>query len=161
MTLLHKIGAGVVLLAAVFIWHMYDKQSAVSAAERALTIKLQHEQAYAVLNAIADTQESQDKVIAESIKVTKERDVKIKTLNSSLAVAISSLQQRPGRTEQHTNNPEATGTCTGRELSREDAEFLTREAASAEKLIYERDYYFNEYENVRIQLEQLRLKGSK
>ena len=161
MTILHKLGALLALLSAVFIWHIYDKSAAVHSAEQAITIKLQNEQAHAVLEAIADTQAAQDKVIAESIKITKERDVKIQTLNRSLAVAIRSLQHRPPRTEQHTNNPEATGTCTGRELPREDAEFLTREAASAEKLIYERNYYFNEYENVRIQLEQLRLKGNK
>ena len=66
-------------------------------------------------------------------------------VNGKLNATIVSLRNRPTRTEYIALNPEAGNTCTGRELPREDGEFLAGEAASAQKVVAERDYYYNEY----------------
>jgi hypothetical protein len=161
MTILYKLIIATVMLGFLWGLHSYDKENAVRKAETAIELRLKTEQQQAVLAAIADTQKANDVIVNKSLETIKERDEQIKTIKRKLASAVDSLQDRPSRSEQHPSNSNIAITCTGRELSREDGEFLAREASEAEKLIYERDYYYNEYENVRIQLNELRLKGNK
>lgn len=60
--------------------------------------------------------------------------------------ALISLSKRPSRgaAAQQGDNLNHNTTCanTGRELSREDAEFLTREASDAATVVAERDLYY-------------------
>ena len=73
--------------------------------------------------------------------------------------ALDSLRKRPTRAEAtvsaSTSAPSAAKTCTGSELPREDAEFLTGEAANAELIAKERDFYYERYEQSRLRLEAL------
>ena len=73
--------------------------------------------------------------------------------------ALGELRKRPTREqakERASSDPtSAPKTCTGAELPREDAEFLTGEAANAELIKQERDFYYEHYEQSRVRLEAL------
>ena len=75
----------------------------------------------------------------------------IKSISNAYAALSASLRQRPERPEP-TIYTEAAPSCTGRELYKEDGEFLAREAARAERILAERDFYYERYEEVRKQL---------
>ena len=65
------------------------------------------------------------------------KDAEITIIRSQLDAALISLRERPLRSA---NLPSPAGACppaTGAQLSREDAEFLAREAARADKVIAE------------------------
>lgn len=84
------------------------------------------------------------------------KDAQIKDINSKLDAALTELRKRPQRqpTQNHPPTPSTTTSCTGAELYREDGEFLAGEAARAERVLTERNYYYEQYENARRQLEQ-------
>lgn len=73
--------------------------------------------------------------------------------------ALDELRKRPTRAqvqERASADPaSAPKTCTGAELPREDAEFLTGEAANAALIVKERDFYYERYEQSRLRLEAL------
>lgn len=80
------------------------------------------------------------------------KNAEIETINSKLALLRSELRKRPSRSTAS----QAGTTCTGRELPREDAEFLAGEAARAERIMKERNFYYERYEEARQQLERLK-----
>lgn len=85
-------------------------------------------------------------------RIREDKDAKIKDVNRKLAVVLDELRNRP---ERPTDNSKSTGdnqACTAASLYREDAEFLTREAARADSVLAERDYYYSQYESVRRRL---------
>lgn len=79
------------------------------------------------------------------------KNAEIESINSKLAFLRSELRKRPSRSTA----PQAGSSCTGRELLREDAEFLAGEAARAERIIKERNYYYDRYEEARQMLERI------
>ena len=130
-SLKYALVALLILLAG--LWHWYDKKEALNA------YKAEQE-------AKAHAMEQKLNYDAWNIRATK--DAKITELNTKLSSALSLLRNRPQR-----DNPAAAGeACTGTKLFREDAEFLTREAARADQLIIERDYYYERYEAARREL---------
>ncbi|OOV05756.1 hypothetical protein [Rhodoferax fermentans] len=72
--------------------------------------------------------------------ILKDKDEKIRLLNSAVSAVLASLRNRPARpNESGTGLPTdaSTGTsasCTGAQLYRPDAEFLIGESARADKL---------------------------
>ena len=86
----------------------------------------------------------------------KEKDEKIATLNVSLNTAISELRNRPSRpapsTTPSTESAVRGASCDATQLYYEDAEFLTREAARAESVLIERNYYYSRYITVQDQM---------
>lgn len=81
----------------------------------------------------------------------KEKEDEVASLRSNLNRTLRLLDSRPSRSSPA---PQAASSCTGAELYREDGEFLAREAARAEKVRVERDYWYNQYEAARILLEK-------
>jgi uncharacterized protein HemX len=79
----------------------------------------------------------------------KDKNEALKKNAASLQSVIDSLRNRQARPNNLPNNSSAGSTCTGTQLYREDAEFLAREAARADSVIIERDYYYGQYESVR------------
>lgn len=156
---MNKIIAIVALLAALGAAHIWDKGVAVDNAIELTTGRLNKEWQDKLDLAIAKKEKAQNELSISHYEEVKAKDDKIKDINGKLAVALNSLQHRPTRPVPSTGNPgsaEVAKTCTGAELSREDAEFLTRESARADKLIVERDYYYKEYSNLQTILEELR-----
>lgn len=79
------------------------------------------------------------------------KNAEIETINSKLALLRGELRKRPSRSTA----PSSSTSCTGRELLREDAEFLAGEAARAEQIMKERNYYYERYEEARQMLERI------
>ena len=94
-----------------------------------------------------------------SIDSTKQN--KIKDINKSSAGILNGLQQRPSRANQSdysrdSCNAESPKASTGRELSREDAEFLAREATRADQLRLELDSCYKQYDLVKESIDKFR-----
>jgi hypothetical protein len=66
-------------------------------------------------------------------RIRKDKDEKINTINNQLADAISELRKRPSRSSEASDGSAPKG-CNGSQLYSEDAEFLIRESARAEKV---------------------------
>jgi hypothetical protein len=98
------------------------------------------------------SEEQHEQAIA---KLNKERDEEITSITVARDNIIRSLQQRSSRPQIITETREIRKACTGRELFKEDGEFLTREAARAEKILMERNYYYDRYEQARQFLERM------
>ena len=146
MGLRYKMIALVVLLGALWGIHSIDKHYAIKAVNQEWELKSKKERARVVLT---------ESILKEDNRVaTGKKDAQIKDLDVKLSAALVSLQHRPTRPKVVTVT-EVRESCTGRELFREDGEFLTREASLADKVVVERDYYYNEYENARRKLEAL------
>ncbi len=141
-----KVGIVALIVCSFFAWHSWDKGKAIDATNQVWMDKLeQHKKAQLKVN----------KELNANAEVRRqEYQDKTDDLQRKLNAAIVSLRKRTSRPERLVVT-EIRETCTGRELYREDAEFLTREAARAEQLIGERDYYYQAYEDARVKLEQL------
>jgi hypothetical protein len=81
-------------------------------------------------NQIAQTQAIEKEQQTSADKIKKEKDAQIEAINNQLVDAISELRKRPSRTNQASNGQG----CSGKSLPAEDAEFLIREAARADKI---------------------------
>ncbi len=139
--------ASAIVLGALLGLHYYDKYQAVQA------VKDEYVQKSKEIH--TKTERATQALEASSRKDKEEKDAKIKSINDKLNTALISLRNRPVRTKYR----ELAGpiqACTGRELFREDGEFLTREAARGDRVIVERDYYYQEYEKARLKLEELK-----
>jgi hypothetical protein len=97
----------------------------------------------AVKDAIASTKAMQIKADELKAKANEE----LKAINATLSADIKRLQYRINRPspEVIAKSAESGITCTAAQLYREDAEFLTREAARADGVIIERNYYYDRY----------------
>jgi 2-oxo-4-hydroxy-4-carboxy--5-ureidoimidazoline (OHCU) decarboxylase len=79
---------------------------------------------------------------AATDKIRTQKDAQINSINAQLVDAISELRKRPSRTQESSN-----GSCgTGTTLSAEDAEFLIREAARADKIRAGLDACYKQYD---------------
>lgn len=107
-----------------------------------------------LLVAHAEARKKETKLELSALALEKVKDEEIKRVNGKLAVALDSLSKRPKRpsTPNHPKDASVVQACTAGELYREDAEFLTREAARADQILAERNYYYQRYESVRKEL---------
>lgn len=149
-----------IVIAALVGFHVYDKNTAVKAAIVATTATLNKEYQAKLDKTVKEAATVTDKLKLDASKAQENKDAEIKKLANSLSAATRSLQNRPKRESAPvpTDTPSIVSSCTGAELYREDGEFLTREAYRAESLITERDYYYNQYETARQELERLTAK---
>lgn len=139
------------VLALATGWHYWDRQKAINVAvdriELAYKKELEKKQNL--------SKATQDELIRNNNEAIRNKDEQIQMLNVDLASAINRLRTRNSRPINYSPAPRAEATCSGTELFREDAEFLTREAARADQVVIERDYYYERYEDARKQLKQL------
>ena len=141
-----KIIASVAVLAALWAFHEYDKAQAVKLVRQEMVLKAKE---------YAERTERATKALEASLRSeSQQKDAKIDSIQRQLADTIKRLQQRPVRPNVITVT-EVREACTGRELYREDGEFLAREAARAERVLEERNFYWQQYENARVKLEEL------
>lgn len=91
-----------------------------------------------------ELQKLQESHQAAADEIRKTKDAKIDAINAQLANAISELRKRPGRAETTD-----TGSCgTGRSLYAEDAEFLIRESARADKIRTGLEACYKQYDSL-------------
>lgn len=141
-----KIIASVVVLAALWAFHEYDKTQAVQEVRKELVAKSKE---------YAERSERATKALEASLRSESvQKDAKIADIERNLRSAIKRLHDRPVRPNVVTVT-EIREACTGAQLYREDGEFLAREAARAERILEERNFYWQQYENARVKLEEL------
>lgn len=115
-------------------------------------LKAEHTQQ---LQAAKDAADKAEKDIeAQSAQLIKEKDEKISSLNGRVNALTRSLQQRAKRDSSVNLPPQVGETCTGAQLFREDGEFLAGEAARADQLAIERDFYYEQYEQARKRIDE-------
>ena len=93
---------------------------------------------------MAATQKLQEQHQQAADQIRKDKDAQITSINSQLLDAVSQLRSRPSRTQGAANGQDGTG----RALSAEDAEFLVREAARADKLRTSLSACYNQYDSL-------------
>lgn len=109
---------------------------------------------------LKDSQEkskvTEEALEAEIESTKKERNERVTELHSTIKRLRDELRNRPQRPADNSQNPENRNSCTGAELFREDAEFLAGEAARADRILIERNFYYESYMSVYNELEKLR-----
>ncbi len=104
-----------------------------------------------LLEASERAREREQVMVASADRLRKDKDAQIASLNSRLGTALDGLRQRPQRSPSPEGSP-ASCTCqgaTGASLSREDAEFLVREAGRADSLRAALQQCYRQYDSVR------------
>lgn len=140
-----KICAFLVCAVLAFGWHVKATQRAVEQARSVLITKYDKALRDEEQKALRASNELQASADTERQK----KDEKINAISRQLDAALISLRNRPTRPATTTQDTGSVQACTARGLYREDAEFLTREAARSESVLAERDYYYQQYEEVR------------
>jgi hypothetical protein len=140
------------LIIALGAFHYTDKYYAIHEAEKAVEVRLNASYKEQLNLASIKAKKTETELQTEAIKFKQDKDNEIKIVNDKLDVAISQLRTRTSRPTNYTPPSNNISTCSGSQLYREDAEFLTREAARAEAVRIERDYYFKQYEDARIKI---------
>lgn len=105
---------------------------------------------------IEKNRKTEKAILTEALKLEEVKNEEIKNLNTTVNDLRSKLRKRPSReyVTVYRDNPSTEGACTGAELFREDGEFLIGEAARAERVLIERNYYYEQYEQVRKKLDE-------
>ena len=96
--------------------------------------KAQAEYVELALKASETARLKEQELQAKTALITKAKDDKIAAINSRLAIALSELRNRPERPSAGGVDPGNCKGATGAELYRNDAEFLSREAARADTI---------------------------
>lgn len=142
-----------VLIVAGYFGHTYFEHKAVSVAivNTQTSMEKQYQDKLIAANNKA-TQASKD--LADGLtKANQDKDNAVTQITTSLNATINSLRQRPTRADLTSSVATAVASakqaCNGSQLFREDAEFLAREAARADAVVVERDYYYGQYEDAR------------
>ena len=90
---------------------------------------------------------------ANADKLRKEKDAEIKNINARATALANSLQQRQTRPTETSTVPSVAGTgptaCTGKELYREDGEFLVRLSREADELAAALNQCYKQYNAAR------------
>ena len=147
----------IIFSALFYFWHDSKVHQMKEGFAIELKVKLDEQRQELILKAKETSKEIKNEIT--SIDSTKQN--KIKDINKSSAGILNGLQQRPSRANQSdysrdSCNAESPKASTGRELSREDAEFLTREATRADQLRLELDSCYKQYDLVKESIDRFR-----
>ena len=143
-------------LAAIVGGHFYLQNNAVDSAVKKVEDSYKLKLEKAEQKAIIETAN----IYRNTIEELNTKNENLNNIASEYKLAIDGLRNRKARPSEtvYTTVTEVRETCTGSQLFREDAEFLTGEAARAEAIVVERDFYYQRYEDARLMLEELRNK---
>jgi hypothetical protein len=96
-------------------------------------------------NQVLQVQKIEREQQATADQIRKQKDVQIEAINNQLANAISELRKRPSRPAEA-----LIGSCgTGATLYADDAEFLIREAARADKIRAGLEACYKQYDAIK------------
>jgi hypothetical protein len=148
------IAAGLILalLGIVYVTHKVIVYRAVNKAVAETKATMSAEYTKKLLEASELAREREQVMIASAERLRKDKDAQIASLNGRLGSALDGLRQRPQRSPSTPEGSPAACSCTGAtgsQLSREDAEFLVREAARADSLRTALDQCYRQYDEVR------------
>ena len=94
-----------------------------------------------IIQSQKQSQEQQDR----TDQIRKQKDAEINRINNQLVDAVSELRKRPSRSQDTTNGQSGTGAG----LYAQDAEFLIREAARADKIRSGLEACYNQYDSIK------------
>lgn len=136
---------------ALYTGHRVIVKMEVAEAVKIAVVKKDNQYKEAALIAVAEANKKEEKLEQSALALEKVKDEEIARVIGQRDAAIKRLSDRPTRpsTPIPTKAPEVGEACTARELYREDAEFLVREAARADQVVAERNYYYQQYEKSR------------
>jgi hypothetical protein len=138
------------IIVGLYVTHTLKVKSAVEQAKVELNLEYQQK----LSEEAEKARKTEHKLQEQTDRLRGEKDAQIQDISNKLSVALNELRNRPQRPSDASKDTGDTKACTGGELFREDAEFLTREAARADRILSERDYYYNQYEQVRRTLDE-------
>lgn len=150
-----KLILGIVAVAGLVGFHFWDKQQGIEKAKTEIATSYEKD----ISRKAREALEKEGELILTARAIEQGKNDEIVKLSASLSDAHKRLSNRPTRPSDSASAPTNSGSCTGRELYREDGEFLTGEAHRAEQIRIERDYYYQQYESARSQLNQFILDG--
>ena len=137
-----------------FIWH----ENKLSVARKEATADVVKEYSNDALEQSLEAIQTEKQIVEDALKAERKKNDAKQAIIDRNATLIRSLQQRPKREDSSKADsaaPSIEAACTGAQLHREDGEFLAREAARADELIVDRDFYYERYEYARQQLEKM------
>ena len=146
--------AALIAVVALYAGHRGIVNSEVKEAVAISQTAMQKDYQDKLLAEASKARKREEKLELNALALEKVKDDEINRINGKLDAALISLRNRPSRPSTPNNPQDApiVEACTARELFREDAEFLTREAARADQILAERNYYYQRYESVRKEL---------
>ncbi len=136
-------GAAFMALALVlWVWRLDSLRAHYKAELSYITFKVK------AMNDVANETDKRWRLLENTWKVKhtaidEEKKHEVEAIQRKLDTAIAELQSRPTRasaaasTAKGATDSKGTGGCTGAQLFRDDAEFLTREAAAADNVVAE------------------------
>lgn len=149
MTLQIKLIIAAVMVASLYGAHLYIVKQEVKKAEAVQLAAFNKQVLENVLRSIdtetnikKDTKALLDKKNEDIANITRERN--------RLSLLLSKRPTRP----EGTVITDTGSSCTGTQLYREDGEFLSGEAARADKILTERDFYYDQYEQARKKIDE-------
>lgn len=150
------IAAAIVAVSIVlgYFWHTNAVSKASEAARS--SVKQQYEATY--VEGLKTSLNASNELLKEANTAKEKLEHEKSVIAKRHSDIVSGLQKRATRAESQrpaSNTTTYIVTCTGAELSREDAEFLAGEAARAERILKERDDYYEHYTRARKALETL------
>src|SRR6187402_1229482 len=133
--------------------HIYFEKKAVSNAVTVTTTTIEKQYQDKLIVANQKAADAESSLAKFKSQADQDKANAVKDLNTKLSDALSQLQNRPTRSDLTSSVASAVAraksSCTGSQLYRDDAEFLTRFANDADKAVIDRDYYYGQYENAR------------
>jgi len=146
------LGGIILILGILFGTHKVIVYKAVQKAKAETQATLQAQYNQKLLEASELARERERSMVESADKLRKEKDAQIASLNSRLGTALDGLRQRPQRPAASPEGSPAPCNCSGAngsQLSREDSEFLVREAARADRLRAALSQCYRQYDEVR------------
>ena len=143
---------GVILLTLGVVYGVHKTlvHRAVTYAEQAIR-NAHNEQ---LLKASELSREREQTMLSSANKLRKEKDDRLQVVSRRLDAALDGLRQRPSRPTEAAPDACTCQGASGSQLSREDAEFLSREAARADRLRSSLEQCYQQYDEVRTVLSQ-------
>lgn len=147
---------GLIALGGLYGGHRAIVRLEVDKAVVGATSSMEKKHRTALDKAAQDARKQEDHLRNHAMALERMKDEKISKISVERDAAIKRLSNRPSRPTTPDSTPVSQNprACSGGELYKEDGEFLIREAAAAEALIIERDYYYNQYEDARRTLDE-------
>ena len=145
-----KIAIALALVASLIGGHVYLVNRAVARAEAVQLAEFNKQ----VMENVLRTIETEDQLKLGNKALMDKKNEDLSRITAERNRLNRMLSNRPQRDPAISIPASPGAACTGAELYRQDGEFLAGEAARAEKVMRERDYYYDQYEQARKKIDE-------
>lgn len=145
-----KIAIALALVASLIGGHVYLVNRSVARAEAVQLAEFNKQ----VMDNVLRTIETEDQLKLGNKALMDKKNEDLSRITAERNRLNRMLNTRPQRDPAISIPPNPGAACTGAELYRQDGEFLAGEATRAEKVMRERDYYYDQYEQARKKIDE-------